>query len=201
MTGKPVLAASASENVLFPDPASPVTMTRRPTPTGLHSSQSVSLTSSIGSYAISSARSARRRRLRPSVRVRPRSSIRYLTADEIRDRAQTSTSLAVPRSAPATLAPMCTEIPPMSAPRASLRPCGVRRELRCRDSEHGDRLLFPQRIAVPGVKGGENAVARRRHCVPETASAPIGPSGRERRAVLSRHGRRAVASRVESTMS
>jgi len=29
MTGKPVLAASASENVLFPDPASPVTMTRR----------------------------------------------------------------------------------------------------------------------------------------------------------------------------
>ena len=31
MTGKPVLAASASENVLFPDPASPVTMTRRPT--------------------------------------------------------------------------------------------------------------------------------------------------------------------------
>src|SRR4051812_10699532 len=30
MTGKPVLAASASENVLFPDPASPVTMTRRP---------------------------------------------------------------------------------------------------------------------------------------------------------------------------
>ena len=30
MTGKPVLAASANENVLFPDPASPVTMTRRP---------------------------------------------------------------------------------------------------------------------------------------------------------------------------
>jgi hypothetical protein len=30
MTGKPVLAASASENVLFPDPAIPVTMTRRP---------------------------------------------------------------------------------------------------------------------------------------------------------------------------
>ena len=34
MTGKPVLAASASENVLFPDPASPVTMTRRPSATG-----------------------------------------------------------------------------------------------------------------------------------------------------------------------
>ena len=30
MTGKPVLAASASDNVLFPDPASPVTTTRRP---------------------------------------------------------------------------------------------------------------------------------------------------------------------------
>src|SRR5438876_11817325 len=44
MTSKPVLAASASENVLFPDPASPVTMTRRPTANGLHSSQSVSLT-------------------------------------------------------------------------------------------------------------------------------------------------------------
>src|SRR5437879_12149708 len=34
MTGKPVLAASASDNVLFPDPASPVTMTRRPTANG-----------------------------------------------------------------------------------------------------------------------------------------------------------------------
>ena len=34
MTGKPVLAASASENVLFPDPASPVTMTRRPSDNG-----------------------------------------------------------------------------------------------------------------------------------------------------------------------
>ena len=34
MTGKPVLAASASENVLFPDPASPVTMTRRPSANG-----------------------------------------------------------------------------------------------------------------------------------------------------------------------
>src|ERR1022692_778884 len=34
MTGKPVLAASASENVLFPDPASPVTMTRRPSADG-----------------------------------------------------------------------------------------------------------------------------------------------------------------------
>src|SRR6266566_1551813 len=34
MTSKPVLAASASENVLFPDPASPVTMTRRPTANG-----------------------------------------------------------------------------------------------------------------------------------------------------------------------
>src|SRR2546423_9396087 len=36
MTSKPVLAASASENenVLFPDPASPVTMTRRPTVNG-----------------------------------------------------------------------------------------------------------------------------------------------------------------------
>ena len=34
MTGKPVLAASASENVLFPDPAIPVTMTRRPTADG-----------------------------------------------------------------------------------------------------------------------------------------------------------------------
>ena len=32
MTGKPVLAASERENVLFPDPASPVTMTRRPIP-------------------------------------------------------------------------------------------------------------------------------------------------------------------------
>src|ERR1700730_1914076 len=31
MTGKPVLAASARAKVLFPDPASPVTMTRRPT--------------------------------------------------------------------------------------------------------------------------------------------------------------------------
>src|ERR1019366_9933966 len=34
MPGKPVLAASASENVLFPDPASPVTMTRRPSANG-----------------------------------------------------------------------------------------------------------------------------------------------------------------------
>ena len=34
MTGKPVLAASASENVLFPHPASPVTMTRRPNADG-----------------------------------------------------------------------------------------------------------------------------------------------------------------------
>src|SRR5713226_6371602 len=34
MTGKPVLAASANENVLFPDPASPVTMTRRPSANG-----------------------------------------------------------------------------------------------------------------------------------------------------------------------
>jgi hypothetical protein len=34
MTGKPVLAASASEKVLFPDPASPVTMTRRPSADG-----------------------------------------------------------------------------------------------------------------------------------------------------------------------
>ena|ERR1022692_4036164 len=34
MTGKPVLAARASENVLFPDPASPVTMTRRPSANG-----------------------------------------------------------------------------------------------------------------------------------------------------------------------
>ena len=34
MTGKPVLAASASENVLFPDPASPVTMMRRPSASG-----------------------------------------------------------------------------------------------------------------------------------------------------------------------
>jgi hypothetical protein len=34
MTGKPVLAASASENVLFPDPASPVTTTRRPSADG-----------------------------------------------------------------------------------------------------------------------------------------------------------------------
>ena len=35
MTGKPVLAASARENVLFPDPASPVTMTRRPSADGV----------------------------------------------------------------------------------------------------------------------------------------------------------------------
>ena len=34
MTGKPVLVASACENVLFPDPALPVTMTRRPTADG-----------------------------------------------------------------------------------------------------------------------------------------------------------------------
>lgn len=34
MTDKPVLAASASENVLLPDPASPVTMTRRPSTYG-----------------------------------------------------------------------------------------------------------------------------------------------------------------------
>src|SRR2546421_4135651 len=34
MTGKPVLAASARAIVLFPDPASPVTMTRRPTSAG-----------------------------------------------------------------------------------------------------------------------------------------------------------------------
>src|SRR6476659_1832996 len=34
MTGKPVLAASAIENVLLPDPASPVTMTRRPNANG-----------------------------------------------------------------------------------------------------------------------------------------------------------------------
>lgn len=44
MTGKPVLVASASDNVLFPDPASPVTMTRRPNANGIPSSQSVSLT-------------------------------------------------------------------------------------------------------------------------------------------------------------
>jgi len=30
MTGKPVCAPRASEKVLFPDPANPVTMTRRP---------------------------------------------------------------------------------------------------------------------------------------------------------------------------
>jgi hypothetical protein len=34
MTGKPVLAASASENVLFPDPANPVTTTRRSSANG-----------------------------------------------------------------------------------------------------------------------------------------------------------------------
>ena len=34
MTGKPVLAASASASVLFPEPASPVTMTRRPSAGG-----------------------------------------------------------------------------------------------------------------------------------------------------------------------
>ena len=34
MTGKPVLAASASANVLFPDPANPVTTTRRPNANG-----------------------------------------------------------------------------------------------------------------------------------------------------------------------
>jgi hypothetical protein len=32
MTGKPVFAASEREKVLFPDPAIPVTITRRPTP-------------------------------------------------------------------------------------------------------------------------------------------------------------------------
>ena len=32
MTGKPVFAASAREKVLFPDPAMPVTRTRRPIP-------------------------------------------------------------------------------------------------------------------------------------------------------------------------
>jgi hypothetical protein len=32
MTGKPVFAASERENVLFPDPAIPVTRTRRPIP-------------------------------------------------------------------------------------------------------------------------------------------------------------------------
>ena len=34
MTGKPVLAASASENVLFPAPASPVTIIRCPSAKG-----------------------------------------------------------------------------------------------------------------------------------------------------------------------
>ena len=32
MTGKPVFAASEREKVLFPDPAIPVTRTRRPIP-------------------------------------------------------------------------------------------------------------------------------------------------------------------------
>ena len=34
MSGKPVLAASAIDSVLFPDPASPVTTTRRPSAAG-----------------------------------------------------------------------------------------------------------------------------------------------------------------------
>ena len=34
MSGRPVLAASPIDSVLFPDPASPVTMTRRPTAGG-----------------------------------------------------------------------------------------------------------------------------------------------------------------------
>ena len=41
MTGKLVLAASLSDSVLFPDPASPVTMMRRPSAIGFHPKRSV----------------------------------------------------------------------------------------------------------------------------------------------------------------
>ena len=43
MTGKPVFAPSEREKVLFPDPASPVTMTRRPIKAASLIEQSVSL--------------------------------------------------------------------------------------------------------------------------------------------------------------
>jgi hypothetical protein len=43
MTGKPVLAPRSSEKVLFPDPANPVTITRRPTAKAAFDMTSLSL--------------------------------------------------------------------------------------------------------------------------------------------------------------
>jgi hypothetical protein len=61
MTGKPVFTASEREKVLFPDPAIPVTRTRRPIPKAASLIDVVSLNGCIGGHHRAASNNLRRR--------------------------------------------------------------------------------------------------------------------------------------------